>query len=220
MMQVARPGIKEYEPEFEFNYELAAHGQRSPAFPHNIAAGERIFYLHYSHPFGLITDGELILTDVGTAYDDHCAGISRVFPANGHFSERQAQIYRIAYSANQAIMEQVCPGVSFNETSRLCREVTFEGLKALGLLDDFIDIKKYFWHNTTHHSGLDTHDAGGYEEPMSENMIFTTDAGTYIRERSIGLRTGDNVLVIANGYQNLSTLIPATIEEIENIVAR
>jgi len=220
MMQVARPGMKEYELEAEFNYELAAHGQRTPAFPSIIASGERIFYLHYSHPFGLITDGELILTDVGAAYDDYCTDISRVFPANGHFSERQAQIYRIAYSANRAIMEQVRPGVSFNETNRICREVTFEGLKALGLVDDFIDIKKYVWHNTTHHIGLDTHDVGGYEEPMAENMVFTVDTGIYIREWGIGLRIEDDVLVTANGCQNLSASIPATIEEIEDIMAR
>ena len=219
MMQVAKPGMKEYELEAEFNDELAAHGQRNNAFPSIIAAGERIFYLHYSSPFGLVSDGELILTDVGAAYDEYCTDISRVFPANGHFSERQAQIYRIAYAANRAIMGQVRPGVLFSETNRICKEVSFEGLKAFGLLDDFADIGKYVWHNTTHHIGLDTHDVGGYEEPMAENMVFTVDAGIYIREWGIGLRIEDNMLVTADGGKNLSASIPATIEEIENLMS-
>lgn len=50
---------------------------------------------------------------------------------------------------------------------------------------------------------------------MAENMIFTVDAGIYVREWGIGLRIEDNVLVTASGCENLSAAIPATIEEIE-----
>lgn len=219
MMQAAKPGIMEYELESEFNAELASHGLRRCAFPSIIAGGERIFYLHYSSLLFPVADGELILTDVGAAYDEYSTDISRVFPANGHFSERQAQIYQIAYAANRAIMAQVRPGVPFSMPNRVCREVSFEGLKTLGLLDDIADIGKYVWHNTTHHVGLDTHDVGGYEQPMAENMVFTVDAGIYVREWGVGLRIEDNVLVTASGCDNLSQSIPVTIEEIENVMS-
>jgi Xaa-Pro aminopeptidase len=65
LMRAAKPGVKEYELEAEFNSELAAHGQRRTAFPSIIAGGERIFYLHYANPISVITDDELILSDVG-----------------------------------------------------------------------------------------------------------------------------------------------------------
>lgn len=220
MMQVAKPGMMEYELEADFNAELAVHGQRRTAFPSIIAGGERIFYLHYSNPICALADGELILTDVGAAYDDYCTDVSRVFPTNGHFNERQAQIYAVAYEANRAVMAQVRPGVFFPHLNRTCREVSFEGFKALGLLDDFADIGRYVWHGAIHHVGLDTHDVGGYDEPMAENMVFTVDAGIYVREWGIGLRIEDNVLVTADGCQNLSAAIPATIEEIESIMAQ
>jgi Xaa-Pro aminopeptidase len=55
---------------------------------------------------------------------------------------------------------------------------------------------------------------------MAENMIFTVDAGIYVREWGIGLRIEDNVLVTAGGCENLSAVIPATIEEIQDLVAR
>ena len=219
LMRVAKPGVMEYELEAEFNSELAAHGQRRTAFPSIIAGGERIFYLHYTTPMSVITDGELILSDVGAAYDEYCTDISRVFPANGHFSERQAQIYQVAYAANRAIMEQVRPGISFQTLNPICRKVSFDGLKALGLLNDIADIGKYVWHGAVHHVGLDTHDVGGYEQPITENMIFTVDAGIYVREWGIGLRIEDNVLVTADGCENLSAEIPSTIEEIENLMA-
>lgn len=220
MMQAAGPGQMEYELESVFNAALAARGQRKTAFPSIISAGERNFYLHYSALQGRVADGDLILTDVGAAYDEYNTDISRVFPAGGHFSERQAQIYTIAYAANRAVMAQVRPGVPFSMPNRVCREVAFEGLKALGLLDDLAGIGRYVWHGVSHHVGLDTHDVGGYEEPMAENMIFTVDAGIYVREWGIGLRIEDNVLVTAGGCENLSARIPATIEEIESVMAK
>ena len=219
MMRVAKPGMMEYELEAEFNYELAAHGQRRTAFPSIIAGGERIFYLHYANPMSVLADGELILSDVGAAYDEYCTDISRVFPANGHFSKQQAQLYQVAYAANRAVMEQVRPGEFFPQLNRTCREISFEGLKALGLLNDLADVGKYVWHGAVHHVGLDTHDVGGYDKPMAENMIFTVDAGIYVREWGIGLRIEDNVLVTADGCENLSATIPATIEEIERLMA-
>jgi Xaa-Pro aminopeptidase len=219
MMSTAKPGLFEFQLEAEFNHELAAHGQRHTAFPSIIAAGERNFYLHYSLLQGKVADGDLILTDVGAAYDEYCTDISRVFPVNGHFSKRQAQIYHIAYKANRAVMAEIRPGMPFSMPNKVCREVSFKGLKELGLLDDFADIGKYVWHGTTHHVGLDTHDVGGYEDPMAENMVFTVDAGIYVREWGIGLRVEDNVLVTSDGCENLSVSIPATIEEIESVMA-
>ena len=219
MMCTAKPGMMEYELEAEFNHELARHGQRRTAFPSIIAGGERIFYLHYANPMSAIAENELILTDVGAAYDEYCTDISRVFPANSHFSKRQAQLYQVAYDANRAVMEQARPGVFFPQLNRTCREVSFDGLKALGLINDLTDIRKYAWHGAVHHVGLDTHDVGGYDEPITENMIFTVDAGIYVREWGIGLRIEDNILVTANGCENLSAAIPSTIEEIEYFMA-
>lgn len=220
MMKTARPRIMEYELEAAFNAELAAHGQRRSAFPSIISSGERNFYLHYALLQGCVEEGDLILTDVGAQFDEYSTDISRVFPASGHFSERQAQIYQVAYAANRAVMAQVRPGVPFSMPNRVCREVSFEGLKALGLLDDFADIGKYVWHGVSHHVGLDTHDVGGYEQPMAENMVFTVDAGIYVREWGIGLRIEDNVLVTIDGCENLSASIPATIEEIESFMSQ
>jgi Xaa-Pro aminopeptidase len=220
IMQVAGPGRIEYELEAAFNAVLAAHGQRRTAFPSIISAGERNIYLHYAALQGRLAEGDLVLADVGAAYDEYCTDISRVFPVNGRFSERQAQIYQVAYEANRACMAQVRPGASLRKLYPLCKEVAFEGLKALGLLDDPADIGRYVWHGTTHYVGLDTHDVGTYDDPMAENMVFTIDAGIYVREWGVGLRIEDNVRVTAGGCENLSASIPATIEEIEALMAR
>jgi Xaa-Pro aminopeptidase len=219
VMQHARPGRMEYELEAEFNRELARHGQRRTAFPSIISSGERNFYLHYSTLNGRIAAGELVLIDVGAVSDDYCTDVARVVPANGKFSPRQAQIYQVALEANRAVMAQARPGMSFRQLNPTCRDVVFEGLKALGLIADRADIGRYVWHGAVHHVGLDTHDIGSYDELIAENMIFTVDAGIYVREWGIGLRVEDDVLVTASGCENLSASIPATIEEIEAILA-
>lgn len=220
MMQKCTPGMMEYELEAEFNHELAKHGQRNTAFPSIIASGIRNFYLHYPLPMSKIEEGDFVLTDVGAPYNEYCTDISRMFPANGVFTEKQEKVYNIALASNKAIMERIKPGESFKMPKEVCRQVSFEGLKQLGLIDDINDIGKYVWHGTTHHVGLDTHDVGGYEEPMAENMVFTVDSGIYVREWGIGLRIEDNVLVTPDGCENLSAKIPTHIHEIEALMKK
>ena len=220
MMAKCRPGIMEYQLEAEFNYILSQHGQRSPAFPSIISAGERNFYLHYQELNSRIGDGDLVLADVGAGYSGYCTDISRMFPSNGRFTEMQRNIYEIALEANRAVMDIVKPGMEFTLTNQTCRDVAFKGLKAMGITDDFADISRYVWHGTTHYVGLDVHDVGSYKKTMEKDMIFTVDAGIYVRELGIGLRIEDNVLVTANGCENLSAAIPVTIDDIEVIMGQ
>jgi Xaa-Pro aminopeptidase len=55
---------------------------------------------------------------------------------------------------------------------------------------------------------------------MAENMVFTVDAGIYVREWAVGLRIEDNVLVTRDGCENLSAAIPAAMEEVESVMAK
>lgn len=220
MMGKCQPGMMEYQLEGEFLYELSQRGQRMPAFPSIVASGERNFYLHYPNPMQQIEDNALVLVDVGAPFDGYCTDISRVFPANGVFSKKQKEIYQIAFEANREIIDRIRPGQTFSVPNEICRKVAFRGLKNLGLIQDLGDIRKYVWHGTTHHVGLDTHDVGGYEEDMAAGMVFTVDAGIYVREWGIGLRIEDNVLVTEDGCENLSAMILAEITEIEEFMGR
>lgn len=215
MMRFCRPGVMEYELEGEFLHELSRHGQRGPAFPSIVAAGERNFYLHYPLPLEQVRDGDLVLTDVGAGWEGYCTDVSRVFPANGRFTDRQAQIYAVALAANRAMLRELGPGKDFDFPNRLCQETAFEGLRALGLLDDIAGIRRYVWHGTTHHVGLDTHDVGGYEGVLEPGMVVTADAGVYVREWGIGLRVEDTVLITDTGCENLSAAIPSELSDVE-----
>ena len=48
--------------------------------------------LHYESNNRKTLDNELILFDLGVDYDVYCSDISRTFPINGKFTERQKSL--------------------------------------------------------------------------------------------------------------------------------
>jgi len=199
----------------EFMYVIHKHGAVESAFKPIISCGKNNFYLHYDTPTGELKDGELCLVDVGAKVDFCNVDISRVFPRNGIFSEKQKLIYNIALEINNEVTGAIKPGMYFSDINEMNRRLTFPRLKAAGLLTDVSALDNYVWHRCSHHIGFDVHDVGSYEIPLAEGMFFSMDMGLYIREWGIGMRIEDDVLMTANGLKNISADIPRTIEDIE-----
>ena len=93
MMKASKPGMYEYQYKAEFDYALAQHGCLAPAFPSIISAGANNFCIHYYEYTGQAKDGDMILNDVGAQYDHLFNDVSRGWPCNGKFSERQRLLY-------------------------------------------------------------------------------------------------------------------------------
>jgi len=94
MMKASRPGMYEYQYKAEFDYALTQHGPQGPAFPSIISAGKNNFCIHYYSYRGQAHDGDMILNDVGAQYDNMITDVSRGWPCNGRFSERQRILYQ------------------------------------------------------------------------------------------------------------------------------
>lgn len=218
MMKAAKPGIWEYQLKAEFDYALAQHGDLAPAFPSIVSAGDNNFCIHYYDYTGQAKDGDMILNDVGAKYDNLFNDVSRGYPVNGKFSERQKQLYMCAYNTSQHMFSIIKPGMKMRDVDRLAREFNFEQLKALGLCDKLEEVGKYIWHGGAHHVGYDTHDLVE-AEIIEPGMVFCVDIGIYCEEWGIGFRLEDNCLVTENGCENLTGAIPRTIEDIEAVMA-
>lgn len=218
MMKASKPGMYEYQYKAEFDYALAQHGCLSPAFPSIVSAGDNNFCIHYYSYTGQAKDGDMILNDVGAQYDHLFNDVSRGWPCNGRFSERQKLLYTCAYNTSAYMFSIITPGMKMEDVDRLAREYNFEQLKAIGLCDRYEEIGKYMWHGGAHHVGWDTHDLveAEYVEP---GMVFCVDIGIYCEEWGIGFRLEDNCLVTEDGCENLTASIPRTIEEIEAVMA-
>lgn len=217
MMTHSKPGMYEYQYKAEFDYALAQHGCLAPAFPSIISAGANNFCIHYYEYTGQAKDGDMILNDVGAQYDHLFNDVSRGWPCNGKFSERQRLLYTCAYRTSQHMFSIIRPGMKMSDVDRLAREYNFEQLKAIGLCDRYEDVGRYIWHGGAHHVGWDTHDLVDVDI-VEPGMVFCVDIGIYCEEWGIGFRLEDNCLVTEDSCENLTASIPRTIEEIESVM--
>lgn len=214
-----KPDIMEYELEACFDYEIKRNGSKDKAFNTILASGKNATVLHYGENNDKINDGELILIDLGATYGYYNADISRTFPANGKFSDRQKQLYNIVLEGQRKVIEAVKPGLPFKRLNEILIEHYEEELTKIGLIKDKSEISKYYYHGVSHYLGLDTHDVSrdlGTDSGLKPGMVITVEPGIYIAEEGIGIRIEDDILVTETGYENLSKDIIKTVEEIEN----
>ena len=70
--------------------------------------------------------------------------------------------------------------------------------------DDYVTLRRYYPHATSHFLGLDVHDVGDYMSVLEPNMVVTCEPGIYIPEEGIGVRLEDDVIITDSGVKNLS----------------
>lgn len=219
MMKHAKAGMMEYELEAFFDYTLKKNGIKAKAFPTIAASGKNATILHYGENNCKAEEDSLILFDLGAQYKCYNGDISRTFPINGKFTDRQKQIYNIVLKAQKAVEDAIKPGVPFNKLNELAKEVLAEGCKELGLIKENSELSKYYFHGVAHYLGADTHDVGSRQVELKPGMVLTNEPGLYIEEEGIGIRIEDDILVTEDGCENLSKDIIKTVEDIELFMA-
>ena len=216
MMRGVRDGMKEYEIKMLYDNALVKNGCLEPGFPSIISAGQNNFCIHYYAYQGTAHDGDMVLCDVGACYDFVGCDISRGFPLNGKFSERQRKLYDAVYATSEHLFGLIRPGYPMEEVDREAKRFCYEYLHDYGLVDRFENIGKLMWHGGSHHVGFDTHDIVIRPEKVAPGMVFCVDIGVYCEEWGIGFRLEDNCLVTPDGCENLGIKVPRTVEEIES----
>jgi len=218
MMENSKPGMMEYQLEAYFDFEIKTLGAKRHAFKTIAASGKNGIVLHYGENNCEMKDGDLILFDLGAEYNNYCADISRTFPVNGKFTERQKEIYNIVLKSQLETIKAVEPGIPYKELNNVTRRVLIEECKKIGLIKEDEEISKYYYHGVSHYLGLDTHDVGDRNVNLQPGMVLTIEPGLYIEEEGIGIRIEDNVVVTEDGCEVLSKDIIKTVEEIEALM--
>ena len=213
----AKAGMHEYELEAMLFYEMRRRGLTQFGFAPIIACGVNATTLHYIKNDTQIQDNELVLCDVGALYNNYSADITRTFPIEENFSDRQKEVYSAVLNVQKAIIEMIKPGVGMADLNKKTTELIGEACVKLGLIEDPKDYTKYYMHSVGHHLGMDTHDLGPRDSILKEGMVITVEPGIYIPEEKIGVRIEDDILVTADGHKNLSYMIPKEVEELEAI---
>ncbi len=168
VMRHARPGQYEYQVQAIFESECLKSGLRSLGYPTIVATGKNAAVLHYNKNSEKIKDGELVLIDAGAEFRGYSADITRTFPANGRFTQKQKDIYSIVLETQKKSIEKSRPGALSAELHVFSMRIIAEGLKSLGILKGDTDglvengaVRIFYPHGLTHMLGLDVHDSTG-----------------------------------------------------------
>ena len=221
MKEDIKPGVTEYELHTRLEYEMKRRGSEIFAFATIVSSGRNSFYLHHGTPektgYGIVEDGSFIQIDVGARYKGYCADISRVFFVGYGNAEEDKRIVLLDLirDLRNACWENIKPGMTFNNLNKLMHDITYDFLKENGLAGEdeetSVAAHKYYWHNTSHHLGLDVHDLSNalpkeYRDmPFEEGMCLAVEPGVYIPEWNVGFRIEDDIAVTSDGCVLISS---------------
>ena len=225
VLKFLKPDCWEHEIEAEFIHEFVKRRSRGFAYSPIIGSGSNACVLHYLENNKQCISGDLVLIDVGAEYANYACDVTRCFPVNGKFTDRQREVYESVLRVEKASIELLKPGAILSEYHKRVGDIMTKELINLNLLSqEEVDnqdpswpaYKKYFMHGTSHYLGLDVHDYGLWDgSPMEVGMVFTCEPGIYIPEEGIGIRIEDDILITSNGYVILTKEIPKEVSEIE-----
>jgi Xaa-Pro aminopeptidase len=110
---------------------------------------------------------------------------------------------------DREVIRIIKAGIPMNLLQEKAFSVLGEGLQDLKYIKDknnLDEVKKYFMHGIGHSLGIDVHDPGvdRKTDMLIEGMVITIEPGLYVRERAIGVRIEDNIVVTRSGYENLT----------------
>lgn len=220
VLKTLKPGMREYQAQANYEYMVHYLGAEGPSFPTIAGSGKNGCMLHYETNRETCEDGSLLLLDLGVKYEGYCSDITRTYPVNGKFSERQRKVYEIVLKANKEVAAQAKPGMTTGELNNICKKVLAEGCMELGLIEKEEELPKYYMHGVSHHLGIDVHDVTVEGVKLAPGSVITDEPGLYIDEWSIGIRIEDDLMITEDGCKVLSAAIIKEPDEIEAFMAK
>jgi len=204
------------------------------------AAGAHACTLHWIRNDGQVRPGDLVLIDAGVEADSlYTADVTRTLPVDGQFTEAQRRVYEVVREAADAAFAVARPGSKFKDLNDAAQAVIARRLAEWGLLPGTAEEslaeegqfhRRWIVHGVSHHLGLDVHDCTKARKEMyldgtiEPGMIFTIEPGLYFSPddllapeelRGIGVRIEDDVLVTADGCENLTAALPREPDAVE-----
>ncbi|MFC1791790.1 M24 family metallopeptidase [Gemmatimonadota bacterium] len=234
-----RPGMGEWEVESLLESAFRRGGARGPAFPTIVGSGGNACTLHYSANECTLDAGELVLLDGGAEVDLYSGDLTRTYPCDGTFSQRQRGVYEMVLRAREAALAAARPGEPVAGIHQAGVEALTQGLVELGVLKgDSLELARgkayepYFPHQTSHWLGLDVHDVGDYARDgqariLEAGMVLTIEPGLYFpigaetppsSYSGVGVRIEDDILVTEEGAEVLTESLPVAPSEVEELV--
>lgn len=204
-------GANEADVQAGIEYVMTSEHAK-PAFPSIVGSGMYGTVLHYTHNNNQLTNGDLVVVDIGARKKEYCADITRTYPVSGTFTARQRALYELVYDTQMYIADIAAPGYWINNAQYPEKSLNHLAKKFLAHKGGY---DRYFVHGIGHFLGLDVHDVGDASQPLQEGDVITIEPGIYIPEERIGIRIEDNYWIVAGGAVCLSESIAKKVADIE-----
>jgi Xaa-Pro aminopeptidase len=224
-MRTIKPGVRERTVAGVEVATMLEQGCERVSYPAIVGSGIHSTTLHYASNSELMASGDVVVIDAAGEYSMYASDLTRTMPVNGHFTERQREIYNIVLGAQQAARDAFVAGKSKmgsvllrgpDADKTLLDKVAFDYINTHGKDLHGEPLGKYFLHTLGHSVGIDVHDPYDYDQPFAIGSVFTIEPGLYIPEEKLGVRIEDTFYVNEQGKLiNLGEKLPHMAEDVE-----
>ena len=234
VMRDAEPGMHEYELQAAAEYVYKRGGAFAEAYFPLIATGANMPYTHYYKDDAVLKDGDLVQFDWAPDYANYTSDVTRVFPANGKFTPRQAEYYTIYLRLYQSVLTSIRPHVTarsimdsaYVKMGKIMAAYHFSDPKIRAAAQGFMDRYKPAvpgagrggGGSLGHSVGMEVHDVRNITSTLEPGYIFTIEPQMTMEGGELSVRLEDMVLITETGYDLLSGFVPIEIADIEKLM--
>ena len=232
VMRDAEPGMREYELEAAAEYVYKRGGAFGESYFPLMAAGRNMPYSHYHRNRATLADGDLVQFDWAPDLANYTTDVTRVFPANGHFTPRQREFYTIYLRLYQALMTSIRVHVTGRDImdsavvkmDAIMSHYRFTDPQIRAAAEAFVARYRRNPDGTGlravlgHSVGMEVHDVRNPTVTLEPGYIFTIEPQMTLDDGSLSVRLEDMILMTESGYENLSAFVPIEIDDIERLM--
>jgi len=205
---VCEPGATEQDIAAAIDAAFRASGA-APSFESIVAVGANAALPHHMPGDTTVSEGDIVLFDIGALIDDYRGDITRVFSVGQPSPEARA-VYEIVYHAYTAAFDTASQaGATGADVDAAARSI----IAVAGYGEQFI-------HRTGHGLGLDAHEepnmSANNHEPLASGNCFSIEPGIYLPGQ-FGVRLENIAIVADNGVESLNSPIPPELQDVANL---
>ena len=194
-IEALKNGVTEMEVLATIEFELKKKGIREMSFSTMVLFGEKSGQPHGNPGLKRLSEGDIVLFDLGVVLDGYCSDITRTFVYKT-YNEEQKKIYDTVLQANLAALAASKAGTRIGDLDQIARTIIADA----GYGD-------YFPHRLGHGLGISVHEypsmSHNNDDRLKEGMVYTVEPGIYI-PRIGGVRIEDEVLITSTGIETLT----------------
>lgn len=229
-MRSTKPGMYEHELDGLGKLIYYRNGAQGEAYYSLIASGRNAWWPHYNAGKRKMEDGDLLLMDFAPDVGYYMSDVTRMWPVNGRFSQRQRELYGFYVACYSAILKAIRPGALPSEimkeaadrmdaaltSSKFGRETDRKAAETF--VADYRQAAGRPNASLGHWVGMATHDDGPHEGKLAAGMVFTIEPALRVPEDKIYIRLEDVIVIGEKSAEILTESLPMDPDAIEKVM--